>query len=71
MPRACPGDRLAPGSGLTMVGLRMIPLGPERNSNWPSHHSYPRGCLVPDIVAGTLLEAEAWLQGGILEHFHS
>lgn len=62
-----PGGRLAPDVGPAVVGLKMILLRPDRSRNWLK----PRGCLVPDIAAGTLPEAGAWLQGGILEHFHS
>lgn len=66
-----PGGRQSPGVGPAAVGLKMILLGGERSRNWLSHHSCPQGCLVPDIAAGTLPEAGAWRQGGILEHCHS
>lgn len=65
------GDKLASGVSPAVVVLGMMLLGSKRNRNWPSHPSCPQGCLVPDIAAGTLLEAGAWLQGGILERFHS
>ena len=65
---ASPGDRLASGVSSAVVGLRMLLLRPESSRMWPS---CLQGCFLPDSAAGTLLEAGAWLQGGILEHCHS
>lgn len=67
-PNASPGDRLALGVNSAVVGLRMLLLRPESSRMWPS---CLQGCFLPDSAAGTLLEAGAWLQGGILEHCHS